>query len=155
TAFCAVSLALTAAGKKIDKQQNKEVAMSSPFYELTMTTIDGKEKSVADYKGRPCLIVNVDSECGNTPQYDGLEQLYQKYKDQGLVILGFPANEFGKQEPGSDQEIKEFCKRNYGVTFDMFSKIVVKGEGKHPLYRWLTEETDLKGEVDWNFAKFL
>lgn len=123
------------------------------FYDFTMKTITGEDKPLADYKGRPCLVVNVASECGNTPQYDGLEALSKKYPD--LAVLGFPANEFGKQEPGTDAEIQEFCSTNYGVSFNMFSKIVVKGEGKHPLYKWLTEETDYKGEVDWNFAKFL
>jgi glutathione peroxidase len=144
-----------AMGKKNDQPVALEKNMNGKFYDFSMRTRDGQEKSLASYKGRPCLVVNVASECGNTPQYEGLEKLYQKYKGQGLVVLGFPANDFGKQEPGSDAEIKEFCKLNYGVTFDMFSKISVKGPDKHPLYKWLTEENDLKGEVDWNFAKFL
>ena len=125
------------------------------FHDFTMKTISGRDKKLSDYKGRPCLVVNVASECGNTPQYEGLERLYKKYMDRGLAVLGFPANEFGKQEPGSDEQIAEFCKANYGVTFDMFSKIVVKGKDKHPLYKWLTEENEPPGEIDWNFAKFL
>ena len=125
------------------------------FYQFTMKTIDGKEKPLAEYKGKVLLVVNVASMCGNTPQYKSLESMYEKYKDKGLVVLGFPANEFGKQEPGKDEEIKKFCDTNYHVTFDMFSKIVVKGEGINPLYKYLTTETPFKGDIGWNFAKFL
>ena len=123
-----------------------------------MKSLTGKEVDLAKYKGKVVLIVNVASQCGLTPQYEGLEALHEKYADQGLAILGFPANEFGKQEPGTDTEIAEFCKENYGVKFDMFSKVVVKGEGKCPLYKFLTsQETDPKfpGDITWNFEKFL
>ncbi|MEW5798507.1 MAG: glutathione peroxidase [Bacteroidota bacterium] len=126
-----------------------------PFYNFTMKTIDGKEKSLGEYKGKVVMVVNVASFCGYTPQYKELEAIYKKYKDQGFVIAGFPANDFGKQEPGSDADIKTFCERNYGVTFDLFSKIDVLGDGIHPLYKYLTTETDFKGDIGWNFTKFL
>jgi glutathione peroxidase len=101
------------------------------------------------------LMVNVASRCGYTPQYKDLEALYQKYKGRGLVILGFPANDFGKQEPGSDDEIKAFCEKNYGVSFEIFSKISVKGPNQHPLYRLITSDAKVGGEVQWNFQKYL
>jgi glutathione peroxidase len=117
--------------------------------------IDGKEVSLDKYKGKVVLIVNVASKCGLTPQYDGLQKLYAKNKDKGLVILGFPANEFGGQEPGSNEEIKEFCTSKYKVDFDMFSKIVVKGDGQDPLYKHLTTKSEPAGDIKWNFEKFL
>jgi glutathione peroxidase len=121
----------------------------------TVKKIDGKDVDLSAYKGKVVLIVNVASRCGYTGQYAGLEKLYTTYKDKGFVVLGFPANEFGGQEPGTDAEIATFCSSKYGVTFDMFSKIVVKGAGKAPLYKTLTESVDPKGEVGWNFEKFL
>ena len=133
-------------------------AAEKSVLDFTMKNIDGKEIPLSTYKGKVILIVNVASRCGFTPQYDGLELLYQKYKDKGLMILGFPANNFLSQEPGTDQEIKSFCSTKYGVTFDMFSKISVRGKDKDPLYRFLTEkESDPKfsGEIEWNFQKFL
>ncbi len=120
--------------------------------------IDGHDVDLARYKGKVLLVVNVASQCGLTPQYKDLEALYEKYKGEGFEILGFPANEFGAQEPGSNAEIKEFCTSKYKVSFPMFSKIVVKGEGIHPLYHFLTsKETNPKyaGEIPWNFTKFL
>ncbi|MBW7887619.1 MAG: glutathione peroxidase [Bacteroidetes bacterium] len=135
-------------------QETKEKPMPQ-FYSFTMKTIDGKEKPLAEYKGKVVMLVNVASFCGYTPQYKQLEAVYEKYKEKGFVIAGFPANEFGSQEPGSDGEIASFCERNYGVTFDMFSKIIVKGEGIHPLYKYLTSETKFPGEIGWNFTKFL
>lgn len=120
--------------------------------------IDGKDVSLAKFKGKVLLIVNTASQCGYTPQYKGLQQLYTKYKDQGLEILAFPANEFGAQEPGTDEQIKEFCSTNYKVSFPLFSKIVVKGKGIHPLYDFLTsQQTNPKfaGPIPWNFSKFL
>jgi glutathione peroxidase len=123
-----------------------------------MKSLTGKDVDLSKYKGKVVLMVNVASQCGLTPQYEGLEDLHEKYADKGLAILGFPANEFGKQEPGTDAEISEFCKENYGVKFDMFSKVVVKGEGQCPLYKFLTsQETDPKypGDIKWNFEKFL
>jgi glutathione peroxidase len=123
-----------------------------------MKALDGKETNLTDFQGKVVVFVNVASECGYTDQYKGLQELYAKYKDQGLVIVGVPANEFGKQEPGTDAEIAKFCKTNYGVTFPMMSKVVVKGKGICPLYEHLTsKEKDPKfgGDVKWNFTKFL
>jgi glutathione peroxidase len=120
-----------------------------------MKSIDGQDVDLADYKGKVVLIVNVASRCGATPQYAGLEALYAKYRDRGFVVLGFPANDFGAQEPGSDEQIKEFCSSKYSVTFPMFSKITVKGPGKAKLYEVLTESADPAGEIGWNFEKFL
>jgi glutathione peroxidase len=120
--------------------------------DFTVQDIDGKTVNLADYKGKVVLIVNVASKCGYTPQYAGLEKLYQTYKDKGLVVIGFPANNFRGQEPGTNEEIKTFCTSKYNVTFPMMSKISVKGDDKAPLYQLLTKE---KGEVTWNFNKFL
>jgi glutathione peroxidase len=123
-----------------------------------MKSLKGEKVDLADYRGKVVMIVNTASYCGNTPQYGALEQLYKKYGEKGFVVLGFPANEFGKQEPGSDAEIADFCTKNYRVTFPMFSKIVVKGNGKAPLYEYLTDKkTNPKhgGEITWNFEKFL
>lgn len=125
---------------------------ASGIYDFTPNSIDGKAAPLADYRGQVVLVVNVASKCGHTPQYAGLEALYQKYKGRGFAILGFPANNFGAQEPGTDAEIKTFCSTKYNVTFPMFSKISVKGEDQAPLYRYLTSAA---GEVKWNFAKFL
>jgi glutathione peroxidase len=120
-----------------------------------MKAIDGKPVDLGSYKGKVVLVVNVASRCGYTKQYAGMQKLYDTYKDKGFVILGFPANDFGAQEPGTDAEIANFCSTKYGVTFPMFSKITVKGPGKAPLYQALTEAADPKGEVAWNFEKFL
>ncbi|MFN3729187.1 MAG: glutathione peroxidase [Fimbriimonadaceae bacterium] len=133
------------------------MAFGSPataLYDFTMKNIDGKEKPLAEYKGKVVMVVNVASKCGLTPQYKELEALYKEKKDAGFVILGFPANEFGNQEPGTNAEIKEFCEEKYGVTFPMFEKIVVKGPQIHPLYTWLIAETGGQ-EIGWNFTKFL
>lgn len=125
---------------------------ANSVHEFTPKTIDGQPAPLSSYKGKVLLMVNVASQCGYTPQYKGLEALYQKYKDRGLVVLGFPANNFGGQEPGTDAEIKTFCTRNYKVTFPMFSKISVKGAGQDPLYQYLIAQG---GDVQWNFTKFL
>jgi glutathione peroxidase len=122
---------------------------------FTMKSIDGEDVPLSKYKGKVLLIVNVASECGFTPQYKDLEALYLKYKEKGFMILGFPANNFGAQEPGTDQEIKTFCSSTYGVTFDMFSKISVKGDDQHPLYRFITSDPAYGGDVKWNFQKYL
>ncbi len=121
--------------------------------DFTLNSIDGKPAPLSQYSGKVMLLVNVASRCGLTPQYQGLEELYQKYKDKGLVILGFPANNFGAQEPGSNEEIKTFCSTNYNVTFPMYAKISVKGDDIHPLYRFLTDKSG--GDIKWNFTKFL
>jgi glutathione peroxidase len=126
--------------------------------EFKMKSIDGKDVDLAQYKGKTLLIVNTASQCGLTPQYKGLEEIYEKYKDKGFEVLAFPANEFGAQEPGTDAEIKTFCTTKYSTTFPLFSKIVVKGDGQHELYKFLTsKETNPKfaGDIGWNFAKFL
>lgn len=127
------------------------------FYDFTVKNIEGKEVKLKDFKGKVLLVVNTASRCGYTPQYKDLMELYARYKEKGLVVLGFPANEFGKQEPGSNAEIKEFCTLNYGVKFPMFAKVCVKGEGIDPLFRFLIEQKnpDFTGEIKWNFEKFL
>jgi glutathione peroxidase len=131
--------------------------MSSNFYEFKALSLQGKEISMEEYKGKVVLVVNTASKCGFTYQYAGLEKLYKKYKDQGFVVLGFPCNQFGGQEPGTEKEIAEGCVLNYGVTFQMFSKINVNGENAHPIYKYLKGK--LKGlmgkDIKWNFAKFL
>jgi glutathione peroxidase len=127
-------------------------------FSFSMKSIDGIDIPLSSFKGKVLLIVNVASRCGYTPQYEGLESLYRRYKDSGLVVLGFPANNFKSQEPGTDAEIKAFCATTYGVTFPMFSKISVKGEDQHPLYRYLTSgggNEGLAGDVKWNFTKYL
>ncbi len=151
--------------------------MSSDVYSFNLKTINGENKSLADYKGKVLLMVNVASKCGLTPQYEGLEKIYKDYHAKGFEVLGFPANEFYAQEPGTDNEIQDFCRSTYGVDFPMFSKIVVKGEGQHPLYKYLTETKKdavmLEGgslmsflesknllngnpyDIKWNFEKFL
>lgn len=137
--------------------QTKEKPMetSSKLYSFKMKTIDGNVRSLSEYKGKVVLIVNVASKCGYTPQYKGLQEVYLKYKDKGFVILGFPANDFLWQEPGSDKDIQQFCSSKFKVTFDMFSKISVKGKDQHPLYTYLTKESEFPNEVKWNFNKFL
>lgn len=151
--------------------------MSAELYDIPVRRIDGSETTLAEHKGSVMLIVNVASKCGLTPQYADLEKLYENYRDKGLVVLGFPANEFAGQEPGTNDEIKQFCETNYGVQFPMYEKIVVKGAGQHPLYRTLIEECpkakakpdsalrkilDQRGlgpqnatDIMWNFEKFL
>lgn len=130
---------------------------ASSIYTFTLNSIDGQPAPLANYKGKVILVVNVASQCGYTPQYSALEATYEKYKDKGFVILGFPANNFGSQEPGTNEEIKTFCNRKYNVTFPMYSKISVKGEDQAPLYAYLTKDTGagISGEIKWNFTKFL
>lgn len=128
------------------------------IYQFTLKDINGDEVTLDKFEGNVAMIVNVASRCGYTPQYSGLQQLYEKYKGRGFVVLGFPANNFMGQEPGTDAEIKEFCKLNYGVTFPMFSKISVTGSDQHPLYGFLTNKAtnpEFSGDISWNFNKFL
>ncbi|GAA0442191.1 MAG: glutathione peroxidase [Bacillota bacterium] len=126
-------------------------------YEFQAKMIGGKEKSLSDYRGEVLLIVNTASKCGFTPQLEGLQNVYNAYKDQGFQVLGFPCNQFNNQDPGTEGEISEFCQINYGVTFPMFSKVDVKGENAHPLFNYLTEEAKgfLTKQIKWNFTKFL
>jgi glutathione peroxidase len=129
-----------------------------PVLKFKVTSLDGKPVDLSRYQGKVVMFVNVASKCGYTPQYAGLEKLHETYADRGLAILGFPANDFGQQEPGTDAEIAEFCRKNYGVDFDMFSKVAVTGESKAPLYAFLTSKESnpaFGGEVKWNFEKFL
>jgi glutathione peroxidase len=129
---------------------SSEKAMS--LYDLTVNTLDGKPQPLSIYKGKVALVVNTASECGFTPQYAGLEKLYEDYKDKGFVILGFPSNDFGGQEPGSPEQIKKFCEVNYHVRFPLFEKVKTKGPGQAPVYAFLTEKN---GEPKWNFHKYL
>jgi glutathione peroxidase len=126
------------------------------IYDIPLKDIDGNATSLKPYQGKVLLIVNVASKCGNTPQYAALEAAYQKYKDQGLVICGFPCNQFFHQEPGTDAEIKQFCTAKYNVTFPMFDKLEVNGANRHPLYVWLAgKDSPFPCDIDWNFAKFI
>ena len=132
-------------------------ASAASLYDFTLPSLEGKSMPLADFKGKVILVVNVASRCGYTPQYKALESIYEKYKDKGFVILGFPANNFGAQEPGTNEEIKTFCSRNYNVSFPMYSKVSVKGEDETPVYNYLTTKTKpaLNGDIKWNFTKFL
>ncbi|MFD0976869.1 glutathione peroxidase [Salinimicrobium gaetbulicola] len=131
--------------------------MIDHFYNYSATNIKGEEISMEEFKGKTVLVVNTASKCGLTPQLEGLESLYQKYKDQGLVILGFPCNQFGNQEPGDEQSIEEGCMINYGVSFPMFSKVEVNGKNAHPVFQYLKKEKSglLGKRIKWNFTKFL
>jgi glutathione peroxidase len=128
------------------------------FYDFTVKDISGEDYSLSQLKGKKVLVVNTASKCGNTPQYEGLEKLYKKYGGDDFVIIGFPANNFANQEPGTNEEIATFCKKNYGVTFPMMSKISVRGDDQHPLYKWLTSKSENGVEdskVTWNFQKYM
>jgi glutathione peroxidase len=128
---------------------------STSVYDFTLNDIDGKPVNLNHYRGKVLLLVNTASFCGNTPQYAELQAMYEQYHDKGFEILAFPANNFGQQEPGSNEEIKSFCFTKYSLTFPLFSKISVKGSDKHPLYQYLTEQSPYPGEVEWNFQKYL
>ncbi len=133
-------------------------ASATSIYDFTMNSIDGQPVSLKSYSGKVVLLVNVASKCGFTPQYAGLEALYEKYKDRGLVIIGIPANNFAQQEPGTNEEIKTFCSRKYNVTFPMMAKVSVLGDDKTPLYQFLTDKSanpKIGGDIKWNFTKFL
>jgi len=126
-------------------------------HDFAATTIDGAAQELSDYKGKVLLVVNTASKCGFTPQYEGLETLYESYADRGLIVLGFPCDQFGNQEPGDEAEIKSFCSLTYNVTFPMFAKVDVNGEHAHPLFAWLRDHESrvLGGNIKWNFTKFL
>ena len=127
------------------------------LHDFTATSLSGEDIDLGQYEGKAVLVVNTASKCGFTPQYEGLEKLYEQYADQGLVVLGFPCNQFGRQEPGDEGAIGEFCQLNYGVTFPMFAKVDVNGSGAHPLFRWLRKAKSglLGNRIKWNFTKFL
>jgi len=131
--------------------------MEAPFYQLSAKSLQGKEISMDQYRGKTVLVVNTASKCGLTPQYEGLEKLYKKYRPHGLEILGFPCNQFGKQEPGDEKSISEGCVTNYGVTFQMFSKVEVNGRNTHPVYKYLKSKLGglFGSRIKWNFTKFL
>ncbi|WP_300449759.1 glutathione peroxidase [Accumulibacter sp.] len=132
--------------------------MTAALYEISAERLEGGSESLADYAGKVLLIVNTASQCGFTPQYEGLEALYQRYRERGFVVLGFPCNQFGAQEPGEAEEIASFCQKNYGVTFPMFAKVEVNGDAAHPLYQYLKKAAPgLLGSegIKWNFTKFL
>jgi len=152
-AFGLVTVGMWVAYRHRSNGRNGNRSMST-LYDFSVKTIDGKPQSLTDYQGHPMLLVNVASECGLTPQYEGLEKLYREFKDKGLVVLGLPCNQFGAQEPGSEAEIKQFCSLNYGVSFPLSSKLEVNGAGAHPLYAWLKGETG-GADIQWNFEKFL
>lgn len=127
------------------------------MYDFEVKTIDGKPLKLSEFKGKVLLIVNTASHCGYTPQYAGLQTLHERYAERGLVVLGFPCNDFGKQEPGTEGEIKSFCESSYGVSFPLMAKVTVKSPDKAPVYKYLTEDTapEIRGEIKWNFTKFL
>ena len=160
TAECAASdpAAAPTADTPTAETPSAAAAEVPPALAFTMTSIDGKPVELSRYLGKVILVVNVASKCGFTRQYEGLEKLHEEYAGKGLAILGFPANNFGAQEPGTDEEIRQFCTATYGVRFDMFSKISVRGDDIHPLYRYLTSDAvavEDRGDVKWNFEKFL
>jgi len=161
---CVVNVVTVRVRQVLGKDVVKDPSPAAPTTQAagvlgyTVKDIDGKDVNLADFKGKVVLIVNVASKCGFTPQYKGLEALYEKYKDQGFVIVGFPANNFKSQEPGTNEEIKQFCSNKYNVTFPIMSKISVKGDDKAPVYHFLTEPStagEFAGEITWNFNKFL
>lgn len=128
---------------------------AASFHEFSFDGIDGQPVAMSSFRGKTVLLVNVASRCGFTPQYKGLEELYQQYRERGFVVVGVPANDFMGQEPGTNSEIAEFCRRDYGVTFPMMAKTSVKGGGAHPAYQWLISQANPKVDVEWNFTKFL
>lgn len=137
--------------------QNRKTSMANTVYQFEAETLQGKKVKLEDYKGKTLLVVNTASKCGLTPQYEGLEKLYQEYREQGLEILGFPCNQFAGQEPGNSSDIEEFCSVNYGVSFPMMSKVEVNGKNAHPLFKYLKKQLPgtLTNAIKWNFTKFL
>jgi glutathione peroxidase len=155
-ATLAVGLSLFLTGSAYAGPEGLLMAAHTPhLYDFTMDNIDGKPVNLGLYRGKVLLVVNTASFCGNTPQYSDLQALYEQYNEKGFEILAFPANNFGQQEPGTNEEIKSFCFTKYSLTFPLFSKISVKGADKHPLYQYLTEQSQFPGEVEWNFQKYL
>jgi glutathione peroxidase len=155
TALLLVSAVAPQAIGRDSKAVEANMRENGDFLKIPLETITGDTTTLADHKGKVLLLVNVASKCGYTPQYKGLEELFMKYKDAGFEVIGFPANNFKSQEPGSNKEILSFCQTNYGVTFPMMAKISVKGDDIHPLYKYLTVDSAMPGEIQWNFNKFL
>ena len=158
TLLMAATLLLTCTAFLHAQEPAADPEAPDSVHDFTVTDIRGEEVNLADYRGKTLLIVNTASKCGFTPQYEGLQKLHEEYKDRGLVVIGFPSNDFKQQEPGSNEQILQFCQENYGVEFPMMSKIHVKGDEQHPLYRYLTKEEtagEYAGEIGWNFTKFL
>lgn len=153
--FVPLALAACVAAGAVHSTAGARPVTPTNLHSFEVRTNDGKKQSLAQYKGKVVLVVNTASRCGLTPQYEGLESLYEKYKAQGFEILAFPANDFLGQEPGTDEEIREFCSTKYNVTFPLFSKVHVKGKEQAPLYQWLTKDSGFPGDIEWNFAKFL
>ena len=143
------------AGAAPDQAEMKTKSEPMTYRTIKFNTIAGETTSLADFEGKAIVIVNTASECGYTSQYAGLQELYEKYSDSGLVVIGFPANNFGNQEPGTNAQIKEFCASRFDVRFPMMAKVSVRGEDKHPLYTYLTEQSPVPGEIKWNFNKFV
>ena len=153
--FIAFSTSNTDANEKQSTALSRTDVAVAPLYGFRLPDIDGRPVDLKTFKGKVLLIVNTASMCGNTPQYAGLQEMYERYQERGFEVLAFPANDFGQQEPGTNQEIKGFCYTKYSVSFPLFSKISVVGKDKHPLYRYLTEQSAFPGRVTWNFQKYL
>lgn len=150
-----LAAALAAGTAAVPEGASGGKAMTRSIHQFTVRTIEGKDRSLGEYRGKVLLVVNTASKCGFTPQYEGLEALYEKYRARGFEVLAFPANNFMGQEPGTDAEIAQFCDLNYKTTFPLFSKISVKGTDIAPLYAWLTKQSGFEGDIGWNFTKFL
>ncbi|MBX3308537.1 MAG: redoxin domain-containing protein [Nitrospira sp.] len=153
--FIAFSTSNTYANEKQSTALSRTSVAAPPLYGFRLPDIDGRPVDLKTFKGKVLLIVNTASMCGNTPQYAGLQEMYERYQERGFEVLAFPANDFGQQEPGTNQEIKGFCYTKYSVSFPLFSKLSVVGKDKHPLYRYLTEQSAFPGRVTWNFQKYL
>lgn len=153
--LCAFMESDVNASEKQSNMASRAGAAMAPLYGFRLPDIDGHPVDLKTFKGKVLLIVNTASMCGNTPQYAGLQEMYERYQERGFEILAFPANDFGQQEPGTNQEIKGFCYTKYSISFPLFSKISVVGKEKHPLYRYLTEQSPFPGRVTWNFQKYL
>jgi glutathione peroxidase len=152
---CAFTNSDVSAGEKQSNTPSRVEASMAPLYGFRLPDIDGRPVDLKTFKGKVLLIVNTASMCGNTPQYADLQEMYERYRERGFEVLAFPANDFGQQEPGTNQEIKGFCYTRYSISFPLFSKITVVGKEKHPLYRYLTEQSPFPGRVTWNFQKYL
>lgn len=155
TGFMVLALTFGACNPGYSAETSTAGDATAPVYTFTLNDIDGNPLALNTFSGKVLLLVNTASMCGNTPQYEGLQTLYERYRERGLEILAFPANNFGKQEPGTNEEIKSFCYTKYALEFPLFSKISVKGEDLHPLYHYLTTLSPFPGEIEWNFQKFL